>query len=220
MEQAEEEGITLNEWKCIIQRNLAFQRYIFRRAWGAYYGMTAAVIALFIYLSMTGLDTIVGLVVGLPIILALIVATVLLFRKAYRTVELRQTIRRDHWERRQKILVWPWVIVFFSAIIVAALLIPSYFFLVLYAAEIPLLLIAWYGLKLSFLGKLPIESVLAMSFYALTIVLSFILSFIGEVFGFSTSATFLWVGTVLIFFFASIYALLCAPDELEVLAKE
>jgi hypothetical protein len=220
MEQAEEEGITVNEWKCIVQRNLAFQRYVFRRAWGAYYSMTAAVIALFIFLSMAGLEVIAGLILGLTVLLALIVATVLLFRKAYRTVELRQTIKKDRWERHRKILVWPWVIIFFTAIIVSALLLPSYFYLVLYAAEIPLVLIAWYGLKLSFLDNLPIESVLAMSFYALTIVLSFILSFIGEFFGISTSASFLWVGTVLIFFFASIYALLRAPDELEVLVKE
>ncbi len=220
MKQAEDGNITANDWKCIVQRNLAFQRYVFRRAWGVYYGMTAAAIAIIIYLSMVGIDVVAGLVVGLTIVLALIVATGLLFRKAYRVVELRQTVWRNRWERRPLLLIWPLVIVFFFSVIVAAIFLPSYFYLILYATEIPLTLVAWFSLKLSFPEGTPVEGALAILSYVFIVVLSFVLTFIGEAFGISASTTLLWVAITLIFFFASIYALLHAPDELEVLAKE
>jgi hypothetical protein len=215
-----DEDLTVKEWRHIVERSLTFQRYVLRRAWGVYFGMTGAVIALFIYLAMAGLDAIAGLVTGLTILIILLAATFLLFRKAYRTVELRQTVQRNRWERRQRMLVLPGILTFFALVIVAAVFLSSYFYLVLYAAEIPLLLIPWYGLRISFPEKLPIEAVLAMSFYGFTIVVSFILSFIGTVLGGSTSVGSLWIAAVLVFFFASVYALLRAPDELEVLVRE
>lgn len=105
--------------------------------------------------------------------------------------------------------MWPCVLVFFSSIIVTVIFLPSYFYLILYATEIPLLFITWYGLKLSFPEKLPIEVTLAILFYGFTIVTSFVLSFIGEVLRVPTSSTLLWIAVALIFFFASTYAPFC-----------
>ncbi len=177
-------------------------------------------IAVIIFLASAGLTTILGLALGLTIVFILIVATILLFGKAYRTVELRQTIMREHWEGRQKVLARIFMLVFFLAIIVAALFLPSYLFLILYATEIPLLVMVIYSLKTSFPEKIPIEGVLAISFYGFSIITSFVLSLIGDIFGISTPLGPLWIATTLVFFFASYHALFHAPDELEVLVEE
>lgn len=220
MEKPEEEDMTVNDWKRIVLRNLAFQRYVFRRAWGIYYGMLAAVTAVIIYLSMARLDVIVGLTSGLTVVLVLIVSTNLLFRKSYRTVELRQSIRLERRSKRRWLLVWLCLITFFSSIIVASIFLPSYFSLILYATEIPFPFIILYGLKLSFPEKPPIEGVLVALSYAFIVVLSFVLSAIAMATGISTSILIPWIATVLIWFLASFYALLHARDELGVLVEE
>jgi hypothetical protein len=221
MEKTEEEDITVNDWKCIVQRNLAFQRYVFRRSWGIYYGMLAAVTAVIIFLSWAGLGLIVGLTSGLTVIMVLIVSTLLLFRKSYRTVELRQSIRLERRSRRQRLLTWLCILTFFSSIIITPIFLPSYFSVILYATEIPFpFIILYYGLKLAFPEKIPIEGALVVMSYAFIVILSLVLSAIALATGVSTPILFPWIATVLLWFLASFYAILHARDELEGLVEE
>ena len=110
----------VNDIRQVFQRDLAFQKYIFRRAWGVYYAIWAAVIAFYLIvpdpaklMSLNGgLATALNMVISLLITLMAVVATARLFLGARKATVLRRTMWTNKGGRKH----WPFFVIWLAAI--------------------------------------------------------------------------------------------------------
>jgi len=201
------------------ERALEYQRYIFRRAYGVYYLIWAAVIAL----VGSNLGALVGLkgglgggvisAVSLAILALAVVATARIFREAMRALRLFRALGN---ERNGSYA--PYFVAWLAAIIAIAsavgILAPENSQAILYALLLPVPFVIYYMLGMAFPDGRPIEGLLALTAYGSAAALSLALSLLAID---SWVVGWAWGATVVVWSLAAFYALFRAPDELEAL---
>ena len=187
-----EEVITASEIEQIARKDLTFQRFMFRRAWGIYHAIWGSIIAYPSSFSdpsqlspLKGdLAWLVYGIITLTVVTIAIMATVRINRTNDRTLQLRRVLRPDgndtkltrHFVGR---LFMACILMAFVSELIAGYYLPSYVGMISYAFMIPVGFLYYYQLKRSFQGRLPSEGILASIFFISSIVLSFFVSLPG-----------------------------------------
>jgi hypothetical protein len=213
-----EEVLTESKLEEIGQRALTFQRYIYRRAWGAYYALWAAAFAVFIggnFLPLYELAP--GALAWVPYAViyggigwAAGIGTVLIFRNAGKAMHLRRLVNHPKVSSKWN-LAWLWWVAFYVIAFVAFSRFPAQADSILYALLFTVEVYIYYWLKTSFPQDMPLEGKLALVSYGLFMSFGFLTSFFTAdplVFGVSLGAT------VVVWVFCALYAFARAPEEL------
>lgn len=208
----EETAVSPLEIRQIAERALLVQRHLLRRAWAV--GYAAWSVSFFIGIFSAAGASALGLsaeytlpvhfAVSMTVSAVALALTLVAFRRVRDTAEIRNVVLRKGWVKvvDYKVLVPIWVTVYAILILSLALSFKNLDFLVLlvYATFWIFLL---YALKLSFPGRLPIESILTLSSFGIAIAGSIIdllsINDIG-VYG------LLWGATVIIWATSAVYA--------------
>jgi hypothetical protein len=219
----EEEQISPLELKQIAQRALLIQRHLLRRAWAV--GYAAWSVSLFIGIFSAVLASGLGLsaeymlpehfAVSMAASAIALALTLLAFRRVRDTAEIRSVVLRERWVKviDYRVLVPIWTAVYAILILSVALSFKNLDLLV----ELVYLMF-WvfliYALRLSFPGRLPIESVLTLSSLGIATVGSIVDLLTVNVIG---VYGLLWGATVIIWAVSAVYArtrrLSAAPGE-------
>jgi hypothetical protein len=213
-------AITLEQ---IAERALTFQRYIFRRAWGTYYAVWAAAYVVFAfvwevpfqsfipaYLSWVLYGVLyggVGFVAG--------IATMWIFKNARRTLSLQKVVGTYRpMQGRRYFQLWIWWVVFYVIIFLLFQFLPKEALAILFALLSSVEIFIYYGLKLSFQNKFPLDGKLALASYGTCIIVSFIASlFASQNFAYPVIGI-AWGGLIVVWLFCALYALWRASEEL------
>jgi len=212
-----DEALTIQDLGRVGARALEYQRYIFRRTYGAYYLIWAAAIALLV----SNLGALVGLrgelgggveaVASLAILALAVAASARIFGGAMRALRLRRALGSE-----RKGSYAPYFVVWVAAIVViaaaAGVLAPANSQAVLYALLLPVPFVIYYMLGMAFPDGRPIEGLLALAAYGSAAALSLALSLLSID---SWVAGWAWGATVVVWSLAAFYALFRAPRELE-----
>jgi hypothetical protein len=168
----EEVQISPLELKRIAERALLIQRYLLRRAWAVAYA--ALSVSIFLAIFSASVASALGLsaeyllpehiVVSMTASGVSVIVTLVAFRRVRDTSEIRNMVLRERWVRviDYRVIVPFWVTVYVVFLLSLALSFGHTGLLVtlIYAAFWTFL---FYALRLSFPGRLPIESILALS---------------------------------------------------------
>lgn len=214
-----EEVLTAQNLGRVGARALEYQRYVFRRTYGAYYLIWAAAIALL----ASNLGALFGLrgesgggvnaAASLAILALAVAATTRIFGEALRALRLRQALGN-----KGKGGHAPYTVAGVAAIIAiesaVGILAPANSQALLYALLLPVPFAIYYLLGLAFPDGRPIEGLLALAVYGSAAALSLALSLLATD---SWVVGWAWGATVVVWCLAAFYALFRAPDELEAL---
>jgi hypothetical protein len=168
----EETPVSPLEIRQIAERALLIQRHLLRRAWAVCYAAWS--ISIFLAIFSASLASALGLsaVYMLPehIVVSMtasgisVIVTLVAFRRVRDTSEIRSMVLRERWVRviDYRVIVPFWVAVYVVFLLSLALSVGYTGLLVnlIYAAFWTFL---FYALRISFPGRLPIESILALS---------------------------------------------------------
>jgi hypothetical protein len=214
-----DEVVTIRELERATERAFEYQRYIARRTYGLYYLAWAAVI-LFINAStnlsaiaeLTGGQAVLESAANLVVLFAAAGATALIFRNARRTLIVNRALgrRRAAYARYASGLL----LGIYVAVTAVYLLDHAYLSSLFYAVLLSVPIVLYLPMRLAFSGRLPAESLIALTTYGAAAAVSLALSLLGVD---SWALGWVWVATSLVWFFASFYALFLAPEELEAL---
>lgn len=171
----DDDGISPADVRRIADRAFDLQEHVLRRAWGLVYGVTAANIAVILFLPLVvraaGLSEAYGL---LPRVLANTAVSLLadafdiwMFKRILDTRRVTRAVKRSLWART----VRPATALASFGICVAVLLgalvfLRPDFAVVLFVLEATLLPIFYLGLRVSFPSRLPAEGIAAFGVYA------------------------------------------------------
>lgn len=214
-------SLSVSDVRVATRRALAFQRYIFKKAWGLYYAIWASTFAVYFFLptilSTAGLSPNLGndyllLVIDLAVSIAAGAASGRIIERARNAAFVRSAVQASPsiFERRKKLFA-AWWIIYFSLMIGAAILFSAHLLSIVFGLATSGTLVFYYALKACFQERLPDEGLIAISVFGLAATVSFVLSL------FNPSATFyalVWGITILVWFSASLYTLLHATEEL------
>lgn len=211
---------TIEDIERIAERNLAGQRFLLRREWGVDYAIWALVMAYSLFLSnIADLFSLKGNMAQIVNVIAYIVvvsvAILVIFRTARkwgRTVRLRSVLSNGQ-KRRPIYLIW--VLLIFIASGIANVFLPGYAQVIFYANLVPITFVLYYTQRRIFPGRLPVEGVLATLTLSISTLSSLAIAVL-EIPGKDAIISVIWTFTFLAWFFASLYALFHAPDELGV----
>ncbi|MDG6991436.1 MAG: hypothetical protein JRM99_08495 [Nitrososphaerota archaeon] len=217
----EEEPLSPSQLREVGERALTFQRYVYRRAWGAYYAVWSAA---FFAFSLGGELPLFALVpAGVSwapyallyggVGLGAGVATLWVFRGANRAISLRNAIGRHPRTggRRYYALIWVWWLGFYVLAFASFTFVPAEALSVLYASLFTVEVFIYFGLKVSFQDRTPFEGRLALVSYGVAVTLSFVASlFTSEPLFFEV----VWGVTTATWLFCALLALSRAPEEL------
>ncbi len=148
-------------------------------------------------------------------ILVVSVAILVIARTAMRwgrTIRLRSVLNEGH-IRRPMFLIW--ILLIFIASGIVDIFWPGYAQVILYANLIPITFVMYHFQKTVFPGTLPMEAVLATLAISISTLLSLAIAIL-EIPGKDEIISTIWTFTLIVWSFASLYALYHAPDELGV----
>jgi hypothetical protein len=214
-----EDLVSPGQLEAVGERALRFQRYIFRRAYGAYYAIWAFAILVFQLLpyaifSLFGPTIATYLVIGIASVSIGILATVVSVRsfgEAARTVALRHVLYPAESIKSRYgpfILLWAAFIGIFAIGFVSSVLT---FFSLLNGLLLLLDIFIVTQLREAFPHDIPLEGKVAVVAFGGSALSSFVISFLNV----SPLLTNLsWIVTVAVWLFSSLYALRRAPEEL------
>lgn len=209
------------------RRALAFQHYIFKKAWGIYYATWAMTFVIYFFLptllSTFDLSSNLGddyylLVFDLAISIVAGAASGRIIEKA-RLASFVQTAlgpsKPSIFETRKKLLAIWWT-VYFLAIIVSALLFGAHLISIVFGLAATATLVFYYALKMSFQESIPLEGVIAISTFGIASTSSFVISLFNSN---PISYAAIWGITILVWFGVSFYSLLSADEDLTEVAS-
>jgi hypothetical protein len=208
----EETAFSPLEIREIAERALLIQRHLLRRAWAVVYAAWS--ISIFLAIFSASLASVLGLsaeymlperiVVSMTASGVSVIATLVAFRRVRDTSEIRNMVLRERWVRviDYRVIVPFWVAVYVVFFLSLALSFGHTGVLVdlIYAAFWTFL---FYALRLSFPGRLPIESILALSSLGIAAAGSII-----DLLSVNVIAVYvlLWAATVIIWAVSAAYA--------------
>lgn len=216
-----DDSLTPGQLETIARHALTFQKYVFRRAWGVYYGVWMVAITIFIFgyqfpfmsIFPAGMAWIpysilyggVGIIAG--------IASFWIFGNAWRTLKLRKAvgIRDEKFRRKYVLLIMLWWAAIYAAIGVSFTFFEGQAFTVLYGALFLIEIFLFYQLRASFPNRMPAEGKIALASYGFSSTVSLVVSVLGLN---PVLYTPLWIVTIAAWFFSALYALRHAPDEL------
>lgn len=201
------------------EQALAFDAFVFRRAFGVYYSVWALSIALFIsfpliisYLVPEDVQ-----VFAYPLFYSLVgvlatLYTTKVFSKARGIIRFRKAVKGlDLGEKRRN---WRYYYVWAMIVLVMILFSVSFNsvlrFVLLFIFLVAFDFYIYHILKASF-GKVPVEGLLATYVYGFSAFSSF---FIGIILRHYLFFEILWIPTIVVWFLASLYSLYRAPEDL------
>ncbi len=216
--------ITIEEIEHIAKRNLAGQRFLLRRGWGVVYAFWATFMVYSLFLSdiadLFSLKGNVALILNVITYLVVVsVAILALSRTARmwgRTMKLSSALEKG---RPGRPIILIWALLIFIAAAIAEVFLPDYAQVIFYANLLPLTFVVYYIQKRVFSDRLPIEGALAIITLFISVVLSLTIAVLG-IPGKDLVIQVIWTFTLIIWFFASFYALFHAPEELGVFNEE
>lgn len=204
------------------KRALVFQRYIFKKAWGIYYAVWASTFAIYFFLpsflSLFGLSPNLGndyylLLIDLAVSLVAGATSGRIIERARMASFVQSTLQRPKpslFERRKKLFAI-WWIVYFSVIIVSAVLFRAHLISIVFGLATTGTFVFYYALRMCFQESIPSEGVIAVSIFGIASTSSFGISL------FNTNSivyAIIWGVTILVWFGASFYSLLHIDEEL------
>jgi hypothetical protein len=205
--------------KRLAERALAFQRYVFKKAWAVYYAIWACTFAVYIYLPFLvgALDSHYNLGTGYLLInvgvsaLAGWVSTGMI-EKTRNTLLVQNALKApsNTIDRKRKWFV-VWWIVYFGIIVASAFLFNAHLLTILFGLGTAVTPFFYYMLRTSFPKKMPFEGVVAILVFCLVDVASFVISFFAPnpiIYG------VLWTATIVAWLAASVRSFLTAAGEL------
>jgi hypothetical protein len=215
-----EETLSAVQLEEIGQRALTFQRYIFRRAWGAYYAVWAAAFVLFIFGGQLPLGNLfpqnlawvpyVALFAGTGWAASLATASV--FNSAHRAVFLRRAMGSMRgWGGREWALMWMWFVAFTALAFVSFAFFQPQAPVIIYGLLSSVEIFIYYSLRISFGEKLPSEGLLALVSYGACITLSIVASLLAGGLAYTGA---IWGAETIVWVYCSLFALWHAPGEL------
>lgn len=221
----DEDVTTVEDIDRLAERNLAGQRFLIRRGQGVDYAIWAAVMAYSLFLSNLadllsltgGIAATVNLACYVAVVILAVRATSRAARRWNRTMQLQSVLNVRQKKNRMPIIL-RWLLLIFALFVLTIAFLPSYAYVIFYANLVPLAVGLYYVHRRIFSGSLPIEGVLATSSLFISALLSLTLSIPGAVPGEGAAISIVWTATLVVWFFASLYALFHAPDELGVLS--
>ena len=202
------------------QRALTFQRYIFRRAWGAYYAVWATAFVIFIFGGQLPIGSLFPQnLASVPYIALYIatgwgagLATASVFNNAHRAMPLRRAMGSVRgWGGRRWALMWVWWVAFTALATISFAFFQAGAPVILYALLSPVEVFIYYSLRISFGERMPLEGTLALISYGACIALSILASMFAGGFAFSEA---IWGVATLVWVYCSLFALWHAPGEL------
>jgi hypothetical protein len=214
-----EEVLTAQDLGRVGARALEYQRYVFRRTYGVYYLIWAAVIAL----VGSNLGALIGLkgelgggvnsAVSVAILALAFVATARIFGGAMRALRLFRALGNERNGSYAPYFV-AWVAAIIAIASAVGILAPANSQAILYALLLPVPFVVYYMLGMAFPDGKPIEGLVALAAYGSAAALSLALSLLAVD---SWVVGWAWGATVVVWSLAAFYALFRAPDELEAL---
>ncbi|HZW54923.1 MAG TPA: hypothetical protein VFF30_01395 [Nitrososphaerales archaeon] len=141
------------------------------------------------------------------------IATALIFRNALRTFFLRKATRP--YQERKYALIWVWWVAFYVIVYLSFNFLPKDALSILYALLSSVEIFIYYGLKMSFQDKIPIEGKLVLWSYGVCVVSSFFVSLFPSAFFFILAV--IWTINIAVWLFCALYSLRQASDELAAL---
>jgi hypothetical protein len=204
------------------KRALVFQRHIFKKAWGIYYAVWASTFSIYFFLpsflSLFGLSTNLGndyylLILDLAVSVVAGTASGRIIERARIASFVQSTINRPRpsfFERRKKLFAI-WWIVYFSAIIVSAVLFRAHLISIVFGLATTGTIVFYYALRVCFQESIPREGVIAISIFGIASTSSFGISLFNSN---SIVYAIIWGVTILVWFGASFYSLLHIDEEL------
>lgn len=217
-------ALGVSEIRIATKRALVFQRYIFKKAWGIYYAIWAAVFSIYFFLpallGALGLSSNLGndyflLIIDLAVSVAAGAASGRIIERARSASFVHSTLRRNRntptlFERRKKLFAVWWTI-YFAVIIGAAVFFSAHLLSIVFGLATTVTLVFYYALRASFQERLPLEGTIAISTFGLASTVSFAVSLLNAnpiLYG------VIWGITIVIWLASSLYSLLYADEEL------
>jgi ABC-type Na+ efflux pump permease subunit len=207
--------------KCLGIKAVKLDRYLQRRAWGIYYSIWATSIFLFTFLSYPiGLIKETYLQLGAYFIsYAVIIISAsyfsgIVFSKAKRLANLQRNLSGINNEDSNKnsltgILLF--IVLIVALIVISSGLLRTFLGIILEVTALGLVDLYVYHMLKRSLNKIPYEGLMAVSVFIFSDIGSAVTAII---FRSPEYFLYLWIPTIVIWFFASIYALYHARDEL------
>lgn len=212
------ETITPSEIRSAAERALEYQRYLFRRAYGLFYLVWAAALALLTLTSSSILTDLSAeteaafVVFASTILIGAVFLTARIFRNARRSLELRSALRANRERRSHAHYFLLWFAAVYGVVLLADVLLPAYSQDLLYALLLPVPFLLYSMLGVAFPEGRPAEGITALAVYGGTVVLNLVLSVAQLAFWVTSIA---WAVTASVWLAAAFYGIWRAPAELE-----
>jgi hypothetical protein len=216
-----DEAITVAKLEEIADRALAFQRFVYRRAWGTYYAVWSGAFLVFVFgwqLPFASVFPPSLLWVPYAVLYGGVslgggLASAEIFAKARRDISLRRATRdrEPRRIRRQDAPIWLLWLGFYVVAFASFALFQREALSILYAMLFLVEVFLYYTLKYSFPDGIPFEGRLALASFGLCTSASLVATILTQD---SPFLPVLWVLNTALWLFCAFYALRQAPDEL------
>jgi hypothetical protein len=213
-----QEDIDIAKLRNTAEKALAFQRFIFRRAFGVIYAVWALVIAIDLIIPWV-LQTLVGtpswLWIAAPVVQALTgigagVVTAVTSAKAAKTIVLREAVDVGSFgSKRRRQLMMTYYVILFSVIAVTMVILKTGALTVVSIVLLAVTGVMFVQLRRIFSFDVPIEGKIVVAVFGGCTIASFVLSILTP----SQFTEVPWVVMSLSWLFCALYALKMAPEE-------
>lgn len=202
------------------RRALAFQRYIFKKAWGIYYAVWALTFAVYFFLpsllGMFGLSPNLGndyALVAIDLAVSTLAGAISgrIVERARKASFIRGVVKSVSPFVTHKTWFACGMVVYFSLIIASAVFFRAQLLSIVFALATVGIFLFYYALKSSFVENLPFEGIVAIITFGFATTSSLLISFTTFGYLFYPSV---WAATIFVWIGAAVYSRLRADNEL------
>jgi hypothetical protein len=214
-------SLNVSELRIAAGKALAFQRYIFKKAWALYYSVWAATFAIYFILPIVfgaiGLSSNLTsnyalLAIDLAVSIAAGATSGRIIERARNAAFVQNAMRATPsiFEKKNKLFA-AWWIIYFATIVGFAIFSGGHLLSIVFGLATTGSIVFYYALRASFQERLPLEGIVAISVFGLAATASFAISLFSEN---SIFYVVIWSITIVVWFAASLFSLLHAKKDL------